>query len=301
MLRQAARELASGVWGDTHGWSAEKNIPLMAGEGERRKPVLDDSKRPVMLSVIDVLFGLESRDGEKEHVRGALSFWDVIPQIAGDSLMVEIMTPHQSHYYQQEKDRKTGDSTSPHDSGQPIPIAFLTVPPGSHFVFHVVCDRAHLGRLAPALLEQDGDGKPRWQGLLRAAFAHAFEWLGFGAKTAVGYGTMQMQGQSTTTSSAEVSKPSTAEPTKDSSPKEGAAPSSIPVKANLTFRKDSQQIEVSFIGMKLLHNTSLKKEEIERLFEDPKQFNRLLKDSKLQNVEVIVSENRPGAKIIKIR
>ncbi len=30
----------------------------------------------------------------------------------------------------------------------------------------------------------------RWKTLLEAAFKHAFDWLGFGAKTAVGYGAM---------------------------------------------------------------------------------------------------------------
>lgn len=194
VLRQAARELASGVWGETHGWSAEKNIPLLQGEGCRRKPVLDEGKQPVMLSVIDVFFGLESRDGEAEHVRGALTFWDVIPQIAGNSLMVEIMTPHQGHYYQGVRDRKAGNSVSPHDSGQPNPICFLTVPPGSTFTFHVTCDMTHLKRLAPDLLESGPNGgRPRWQTLIQKAFEHAFEWLGFGAKTAVGYGAMETE------------------------------------------------------------------------------------------------------------
>jgi CRISPR-associated protein Cmr6 len=207
VLRQAARELASGVWGETHGWSAEKNIPLLQGEGSRRKPVLDDRKQPVMLSIIDVLFGLESRDGEAEHVRGALTFWDVIPQIAGNSLMVEIMTPHQGHYYQAKPEpnrndrrahnewlKSTAGSISPHDSGQPNPICFLTVPPGSTFSFHVTCDMTHLKRLAPDLLEPGPDGgRPRWQTLIQKAFEHAFEWLGFGAKTAVGYGAMETE------------------------------------------------------------------------------------------------------------
>lgn len=113
-------------------------------------------------------------------------FWDVIPQIAGDSLAVEIMTPHQSHYYQQKRDRKSGDSDTPHDAGQPTPISFLTVPPKSRFVFHMQCDRAFLQRIAPALADND-----RWKILLTAAFEHAFQWLGFGAKTAVGYGAME--------------------------------------------------------------------------------------------------------------
>lgn len=161
VLRQAARELARGDWGDTQGW--------------------DDA-------AIDALFGKEDSNDAQ---RGALAFWDVIPQIAPQdpkkpeqiSLMVEIMTPHQSHYYQQ---KAAAGSTSPHDSGQPNPISYLTVPPCSGFVFHVVCDLAFLRRIAMPLADNS-----QWRKLVSAAFEHAFQWLGFGAKTAVGYGAMQ--------------------------------------------------------------------------------------------------------------
>lgn len=176
VLRQAARELARGEWGDPRGWEAQK-IHWLKREGHAT----------IELAIIDVLFGRETPDGDGDHVRGALSFWDALPQIPGDTLAVDIMTPHQSHYYQKRQDRKSGDSTSPHDSGAPNPISFLTLPPGTGFAFHVVCDQAHLERLAPDLAHD-----LRWQTLLTAAFEHAFEWLGFGAKTAVGYGAMQV-------------------------------------------------------------------------------------------------------------
>jgi CRISPR-associated protein Cmr6 len=80
------------------------------------------------------------------------------------------MTPHYGDYYQ--------GNVTPHDSGQPNPILFLTVPPDSSFEFFVQCDFAAL----PESLRNS------WQTLLEAAFQHAFDWLGFGAKTAVGYG-----------------------------------------------------------------------------------------------------------------
>lgn len=176
VLRQAARELTSGDWGDPQGWDAG-TIHLLERRGHAT----------IQLSIIDVLFGRETPDGDGDHVRGALSFWDALPQIPGDTLAMDIMTPHQSHYYQKRQDRKSGDSTSPHDSGAPNPISFLTLPPGTGFAFHVVCDQAHLERLAPDLAHD-----LRWQTLLTAAFEHAFEWLGFGAKTAVGYGAMQV-------------------------------------------------------------------------------------------------------------
>ena len=175
VLRRAARELASGEWGESHGWDAEE-IHLLERKGQSA----------IALSVIDVLFGRETESGDSDHVRGALGFWDALPQIPGDHLAVDIMTPHQSHYYQPRRDDRSG-STSPHDSGAPNPISFLTLPPGTGFAFHVVCDVAHLEHLAPDLAHGQ-----RWQTLLTAAFEHAFEWLGFGAKTAVGYGAMQV-------------------------------------------------------------------------------------------------------------
>lgn len=151
VLRQAARELASGDWGGTQGWD-DRCITVLFGTAPETEPL----------------------------IRGALSFWDVIPQLAGDSLKVEVMTPHQTHYY----DAKKGES--PHESGSPNPINFLAVPPGSGFAFHVQCDRPFLARIAPDLVEGN-----RWQTLIRVALEHAFEWLGFGAKTAVGYGAMR--------------------------------------------------------------------------------------------------------------
>ncbi len=172
VLRQAARELGRGDWGDSP-WR-EPNRSLSGVEANAA-----DFDSAQSATYLDALFG---REDSNNALRGALSFWDVIPQIKGDSLMVEIMTPHQGHYYQQ---KPAAGSISPHDSGQPIPISYLTVPPGSGFTFHVVCDLAHLERIAPELA-RDG----RWKTLVTAAFEHAFAWCGFGAKTAVGYGAM---------------------------------------------------------------------------------------------------------------
>lgn len=130
---------------------------------------------------IDALFGrVEDSKKDSGGRQGALRFWDAYPQppLRGELLQVEIMTPHQSHYYAGEQ--------PPHDSGSPNPIPFLAIAPGVGFNFIVECNLPLLRRCAPELA-QDG----RWQGLLRAAFEHAFAWLGFGAKTAVGYGAME--------------------------------------------------------------------------------------------------------------
>jgi CRISPR-associated protein Cmr6 len=179
VVRQAARELAGGAWPNAHRWDDTPRYEF---------PSADDEEPAPKLTCAEVLFGRETEEGKTDHFRGVLTFWDVIPRILVESLveslLVEIMTPHQSHYYQQKPE---AGSTTPHDSGQPNPICFLTVPPGSKFVFHVDCDLVRLKRLAPDLLENE-----RWKTILEAAFEHAFRWLGFGAKTAVGYGAMQM-------------------------------------------------------------------------------------------------------------
>ena len=177
-MREAVRQLAEGQWADSHGWHKEPGGSLtISADGE---------ERTLPLTMLDVLFGRETSKKESDHFRGVLSFWDVIPEIKGDKLRVEVMTPHQSHYYQQNREPRSGNSTTPHDSGQPNPILFLTVPPGSRFTFNVVCDDVRLRKAAPELAI---DGK--WKQLLEAAFEHAFTWLGFGAKTAVGYGAMK--------------------------------------------------------------------------------------------------------------
>lgn len=130
------------------------------------------------------------------QARGALDFWDVFPKPAGDKLVVEIMTPHFGKYYK-------GEDT-PHDSGAPLPVSFLAVPAKSQFDFHVVC---HATRLPDSL-------QNTWRDLLQAAFDHACEWVGFGAKTSVGYGAMAASGAvsagasiATTSASAAASAP----------------------------------------------------------------------------------------------
>jgi hypothetical protein len=74
-----------------------------------------------------------------------------------------------------------GHQATPHDAENPVPVFFLTVAPGARFHFSAVPlpGRDELWRTL-------GD----WNLLLDAAFDHAREWLGFGAKTAVGYGAM---------------------------------------------------------------------------------------------------------------
>lgn len=153
VIRRAAEELASGDWDDTQGWMPEA-IHFLFGPGE--EDFRADSDTPAR--------------------QGALRFWDVLPKPPKNSLAVEIMTPHLGDYYQAKND------ATPNTSLTPNPIPFLAVPAGSSFAFHVECLP---GRITDAELQK------QWKSLVEAAFAHAAEWLGFGAKTAVGYGRME--------------------------------------------------------------------------------------------------------------
>lgn len=118
---------------------------------------------------IDNLFGPETQK-DNEARRGALVFWDVIPEVS--SMGIEIMTPHYADYYQ--------GNASPHDSGQPTPIPFMVVPADAKYRFIVMLNPHY---------RQKGIN---WKMLMQQAFEYAFDWQGFGAKTAVGYGAMRV-------------------------------------------------------------------------------------------------------------
>ncbi|HMY00861.1 MAG TPA: type III-B CRISPR module RAMP protein Cmr6 [Agitococcus sp.] len=158
VLRNTARLLQQNAFGEgTQGWT-----PL----------------------AIETLFGSDDEHTGNEVIdharRGALTFWDVIilpkEEIKGGvktrSLKIDILTPHQSHYLQ--------GTASPHDSGDPVPVPFLAVGVGAEFNFHIQAN--------PALLDKYSD---TWQSLIESCFKYTFDWLGFGAKTAVGYGVLK--------------------------------------------------------------------------------------------------------------
>ena len=153
-------------------------LPYLAGSGIKgilrrsMQELMDDRAEGFTLDAVNALFGPEDINQPEDAKRGTLDFWDVFPSPAGGKLVVEIMTPHYSKYYQGQE--------SPHDSGAPVPVSFLAVPAKSQFDFHVVC---HTNRLPQGLASH-------WRTLLDRAFQHAFEWVGFGAKTSVGYGAM---------------------------------------------------------------------------------------------------------------
>ena len=147
-------------------------LPYLAGSGV--KGVLRRAAEELHgegSEIVNALFGHEDANNAR---RGALSCWDVFPVPPKGELVVEIMTPHYSDYYQ--------GNSSPHDAGKPHPIPFLAVPAGSQFRFVITCEHSLLNHAV-----QPGE----WKTLTTKIIEHAFTWLGFGAKTAVGYGAMR--------------------------------------------------------------------------------------------------------------
>lgn len=144
-------------------------LPYLAGSGVkgvlRRAAEEMEDEGSLAAGTVESLFGHEDANDAR---RGGLTCWDVFPVPPKGELAVEIMTPHFSHYYQ--------EGGTPHDAGKPNPIPFLAVPAGSTFRFVLTCEPG-----------QNSD----WKTGLMKIIEHAFDWLGFGAKTAVGYGAME--------------------------------------------------------------------------------------------------------------
>ncbi len=154
-------------------------LPYLAGSGVKgvlRSAAQELEKmgdEDITIAVIETLFGTENDHNAR---RGALTCWDVFPSPVKDKelLVVEIMTPHFTDYFQ--------NKGTPHDAGKPNPIPFLAVAAGSEFRFVVICEPVLLNHSVPM---------DQWQNLLSKIMSRAFDWLGFGAKTSVGYGAME--------------------------------------------------------------------------------------------------------------
>ena len=103
-----------------------------------------------------------------DHGRaGSVIVFDALP-LAPVTLMAEVLTPHDGGWRQ-------GNAEAPSDWHSPVPIPFLAVAPGAKFCFSVA------PRPGAETGAQDTKTVMGW-------LAEALEWLGAGAKTAVGFG-----------------------------------------------------------------------------------------------------------------
>ena len=109
-------------------------------------------------------FGSES---DSKPGRGQLVILDVYPKTISE-LKIDIMNPHNQNYY-------SGKNKQPVETESPNPIKFLTVPKGTEFVFNFA--------YIPLKEGNQCDEKE-----LNDIIDTAFETVGFGGKTAIGYG-----------------------------------------------------------------------------------------------------------------
>lgn len=120
----------------------------------------------------------------KDGIRGQLVFLDAYPEHV-PTLKPDIMNPHYQRYYgaSTREDIERG----PVDCDDPIPVKFLSVSEGTVFIFRV---------LASSLVQPDKEEPdqvlrtfgPDDESAVQAMFFTAFDELGFGGKTSIGYG-----------------------------------------------------------------------------------------------------------------
>lgn len=160
-------------------WSCSKSSHSDFVKAMKEQEKIKDSKRFEFFSekafekkdrkkLTEVLFDGEKIDIDKVTLQGALRFWDGIPETG--RVEVEIMTPHHGHYLNAEMPK------APHEQGQPNPIPFLVVPSGANMNLIVEVDEKRL--------PENYD----WRVKLKTIVDFASKLLGFGAKTAMGYG-----------------------------------------------------------------------------------------------------------------
>ncbi len=111
------------------------------------------------------LFGPERTEADEYGAQGKLIFLDAYPK-RWPKLAVDIVNCHHPDYYRNPK-----PGSFPHETEDPVPVFFLTVDRDSEFTFYLIAPTVELDT-AEQLLTQ------------------GLNWLGIGAKTAVGYGIM---------------------------------------------------------------------------------------------------------------
>jgi len=123
-------------------------------------------------SELDRLLGAADRPGPGA---GAVIVLDALP-LESVALEADVMTPHYGAWYQA---KAAEQPWAPGDWMSPNPAPFLTVAPGAAFLFGIL----------PRVAGEQGarDDVRRAAELL----AETLEWIGLGAKTAVGYGTLR--------------------------------------------------------------------------------------------------------------
>jgi CRISPR-associated protein Cmr6 len=165
----------SGIKGLVRAWVEQ--VLLIQGDATDWQDALPEGKEldaAEQRRAVDRIFGPRNEIGRSV---GSVVFLDALPT-APVRLVAEVMTPHYGPWYQ----AKLGDELTrapPADWYGPNPIPFLAVGENQLFTFAVLPNRH--GSADAAQSTADFGAVERW-------LAQALEWLGVGAKTAVGFG-----------------------------------------------------------------------------------------------------------------
>ena len=125
-------------------------------------------------------FGTEEK-GDVAEASGCFIFFDALP-VAPCELLPEVMTPHMGKWYEKGGKDPCAADTQPGDWHSPVPVGYL-VARGLQLQF-AIAPRA--GAIAADRLETELANV--WR-----ALDHALEWMGAGAKTAIGFGRIQSE------------------------------------------------------------------------------------------------------------
>lgn len=131
----------------------------------------DDEKKD---NLILKYFGNEAKEkNPKEIVRGQIIFLDAYPIVEDkDILSLDIMNPHYQKYYN--NDNK---SDGPMEYDNPVPITFVNIKEGTEFIF-----RYFFSPLKGFEFTKEDEKN------INKIFEKVFDLIGFGGKTAIGYG-----------------------------------------------------------------------------------------------------------------
>ncbi|MGB7651075.1 MAG: type III-B CRISPR module RAMP protein Cmr6 [Gallionella sp.] len=168
---------ASSVKGLVRGW-----LEWQWG-AEALKKDGDAQKRKQLLQ----WFGSEHKDPREqlaEHQAGWFIFFDALPT-APVTLAADVMTPHYGKWYEQGGDetKNTNADSVPADWHSPVPVTFLTVKKAT-FQFGIA--------VRAGLKANDQTAAKTALHEVMAVLQDALEWAGAGAKTATGYGRMEV-------------------------------------------------------------------------------------------------------------
>jgi len=130
----------------------------------------------------------DTNTGKADSVRGQLVFLDAFPA-STPAIKPDIMNPHFGAYY--------SGKQGPLETENPIPVKFLTVKPTTEFVFRCFASPLPVQGQAAQVVEVARPFDSNDEQSVIAMFTRAFDQLGFGGKTSIGYGRFVLVAQNT--------------------------------------------------------------------------------------------------------